>query len=98
MTPFGPLLGPDVECGVCGCLGVLLVLALMGVSGWFIFKKAGFEPVLGLLMAIPIFGLFLLLYLAFVEWPFEKELHYFQDEVARSPKNEESEEESSLFD
>ncbi len=46
-------------CGIILCL----------VPYWFIFKKAGFQPVLSLLMLIPLVNVAMLFYLAFAEWP-----------------------------
>src|ERR1700761_1382159 len=45
-------------------VGSLLVL----IPYWFIFKKAGFSPLLTLLMVVPLVNLFMLYYLAFAQW------------------------------
>jgi hypothetical protein len=45
-------------------LGSLLIL----IPYWFIFKKAGFSPLLTLLMVVPLVNLFMLYYLAFAQW------------------------------
>jgi hypothetical protein len=41
---------------------------LLIIPYWQILKKAGFPPVLSLLIVIPLFNLFLLYYIAFAEW------------------------------
>jgi len=56
MWPFGPMMMP-----VCA--------ALIIVAFWFIFKKAGYPPWLGLLMGVPIVNLAMLYFLAFSDWP-----------------------------
>lgn len=35
---------------------------------WVIFKKAGFQPILSVLMMVPLVNLVLLYYVAFSEW------------------------------
>jgi len=47
---------------------------ILGVAGWNIAKKAGYRPVWGLLIVIPIVSLIVILYCAFNQWPIEKEL------------------------
>jgi len=54
--PFGPLM-------------MLVFAALIIVPFWFIFKKAGYSPWLGVLMIVPIVNLVLLYFLAFSNWP-----------------------------
>jgi len=39
------------------------------VPFWFIFKKAGYPPWLGLLMVVPIANIAMLYFLAFSDWP-----------------------------
>jgi len=56
MWPFGPLM-------------MLVFAALIIVPFWFIFKKAGYPPWLGLLMGVPIVNLAMLYFLAFSDWP-----------------------------
>jgi hypothetical protein len=51
-------------------LAVIAVLIFVVVIPfWQIFKKAGFSPRLALLMVIPVVGWVLLYYLAFAKWP-----------------------------
>lgn len=45
-------------------LGSFLIL----IPYWFIFKKAGFSPLLTFLMVIPLVNLFMLYFLAFAQW------------------------------
>ena len=50
-------------------LAVLLLFGLVFVLPfWQIFKKAGFSPLLSLLMFIPVINFFMLYYLAFATW------------------------------
>jgi hypothetical protein len=48
---------------------IAVLICVIVVPFWQIFKKAGFSPWLSLLMMIPLFGWFLLYYLAFAKWP-----------------------------
>lgn len=50
-------------------VGLLLILPF-----WMIFKKAGFSKWLSLTMIVPVLGIIALFYLAFAEWPIQKEL------------------------
>ncbi|WP_442510375.1 hypothetical protein SH528x_001992 [Novipirellula sp. SH528] len=56
MWAFGPLM-------------MLVFAALIILPFWFIFKKAGYPPWLGLLMVVPIVNLAILYFLAFSDWP-----------------------------
>jgi hypothetical protein len=59
------------------CFGILLLTAaviLCVVAFCKIFQKAGYSWALGLLMLVPIARLVALLYLAFAQWPIEKQL------------------------
>ncbi len=59
------------------CFGILLLTAaviLCVVAFCKIFQKAGYNWALGLLMLVPIARLVALLYLAFAQWPIEKQL------------------------
>jgi hypothetical protein len=51
----------------------LLLIAVLGflvvTPFWQIFKKAGFSPLLSLLMLFPPASLFTLYYVAFARWP-----------------------------
>jgi uncharacterized membrane protein YhaH (DUF805 family) len=46
----------------------LIVVALVLIPYWMIWKKAGFSPWLSLLMLLPLVGFVMLYVLAFVEW------------------------------
>lgn len=55
------------------CAFIIGVVALAIAVWWRIFSKAGFSGVLGLLMLVPLVNLFMILFLAFSEWPIERE-------------------------
>jgi hypothetical protein len=46
----------------------LIMMAIVVIPYWFIWKKAGFSPWLSLLMFIPLLNLVMLYVLAFSEW------------------------------
>ncbi len=48
---------------------VPVAIALNVIPFWMICKKAGFPPVLSLLMIVPIANVVLPFYIAFAEWP-----------------------------
>ena len=56
----------------------LIVIVVIGilvvVPFWKIFTKAGFSGGWSLLMIIPFIGIVILFYLAFAEWPIQREL------------------------
>ena len=54
--------------GVVAVFGALFTV----VPYWFIFRKAGFHPALSLLMIVPVAGVIMRFYLAFVDWPGRK--------------------------
>lgn len=79
--PGGPGFGPGMRGGPLRLLppGMLLGIAIAGsilaaVAFWFIFKKAGYSGLFGLLMAIPGVNVVVLFFLALTEWPVHKEL------------------------
>jgi hypothetical protein len=45
-----------------------IILPIVIIPYWQIFKKAGFAPALGILMVVPLVNLILLYYVAFSEW------------------------------
>lgn len=55
-------------------IATLVTLVFVAVAFWFIFKKAGYSGVLGLLMAVPLVNIGMLFFLAFSEWPIAKTL------------------------
>lgn len=46
----------------------LVIMAVLVIPYWFIWKKAGFSPWLSLLMFIPMVNLVMLYVLAFTQW------------------------------
>ena len=56
----------------------LIVIAVIGtvviLPFWKIFKKAGYSGWLSLIMIIPFVGILGLFYLAFAQWPIQREL------------------------
>jgi hypothetical protein len=47
----------------------LIGAIIMIIPFWQIFKKAGFNPALSILMLVPIANIIIIFYLAFAEWP-----------------------------
>lgn len=47
---------------------VFVMLLIVFIPYWFIFKKAGFTPWLSLLMFVPLGNIIMLYVLAFAEW------------------------------
>lgn len=64
---------------------VLGVLVALGVAGWYLFRKAGYEGGLGLLLAIPVVNVGVLLFLALAEWPVLRELQYRRVAMGDAP-------------
>ena len=60
MGPFGPLM-------------MLVFAALIIVPFWFIFRKAGYSQWLSVLMIVPIANIAMLYFLAFSDWPRQRE-------------------------
>lgn len=55
--------------------GLMFLSAIVGlIASWKIIGKTGNAGALALLMFVPLGNLFLILWLAFSEWPIEKEL------------------------
>lgn len=52
----------------------LLMTVLQLVIACKIFSKAGFSWAMGLLMLVPIANIIIIFYLAFADWPVQKEL------------------------
>ena len=57
----------------------LAIVALFILIWWNILKKIGYHPALALLMLVPVANLALLLFLAFSEWPIQKELSQLKE-------------------
>jgi hypothetical protein len=54
--------------------GILPIVILLNVLPfWMICKKAGFAPALSLLMVVPIANVVLPFYIAFAEWPAQRQ-------------------------
>jgi hypothetical protein len=54
----------------------LIVAVVMAFAFWRIFRKAGFEGVLGLLILIPVVNVAAILWLALADWPVLRELRH----------------------
>lgn len=52
----------------------VVAMVLLVVAFWMIFKKAGYNGALSLLMLVPLVNLGMVLWLAFAEWPIFKSL------------------------
>lgn len=62
--------------------GVSLVVVALVIWGWAkIFSKAGYSPLLGILMIVPAVGLVTFFWFAFSRWPIRRRL----DSDARTP-------------
>jgi hypothetical protein len=58
---------------------IILMMALIGVVPFYqIFKKAGYQGFLAVLMLIPLINLIMLFFLAFSDWPVLKQLRNFR--------------------
>jgi len=56
-------------------VSVLLIVAALLIFAWSrVFAKAGYSPLLALLMIIPVVNLVTFLWLAFSKWPVHKRL------------------------
>lgn len=53
----------------------LIATAGLLLPFWRIFQKAGYTGVLSLLMLVPLANIFMLYFLAFSNWPIERELN-----------------------
>ncbi len=58
------------------------VLALVVIAFWSLYKKAGYEGGLALLMLIPLVNLGAMLFLAFSDWPVHRELREARSKAA----------------
>jgi hypothetical protein len=63
-------------------LGVIVLTILVYCK---IFAKAGFPWALGLLQLLPVVNLVMLIYLAFAEWPVQRELRQLKQHVSARP-------------
>lgn len=58
---------------------VVLGAVLLVVPFWRIFRRMGYSPWLSLLMLVPFVNLGLLYYVAFLDWPIEREMPRTED-------------------
>jgi hypothetical protein len=61
-------------------LFVLIIAIIQIVAFCKIFSKAGFSWVLGLLMLVPIANIIMFFFLAFAEWPIQRELRSYKQQ------------------
>ena len=59
---------------------VLIITIIQIVAFCRIFSKAGFSWALGLLMLVPIANIIMFLFLAFAEWPIQRELRSYRQQ------------------
>lgn len=52
----------------------LVMLGIMAVAFYQIYKKAGYNGLLGLLMMVPVVNVVMMLWFAFTEWPVARQL------------------------
>lgn len=52
----------------------LVMLGIMAVAFYQIYKKAGYNGLLGLLMMVPVVNVIMMLWFAFSEWPVVRQL------------------------
>jgi len=58
----------------------LIITVIQIIAFCKIFSKAGFSWVLGLLMLVPIANIVMFFYLAFAEWPIQRELSSYKQQ------------------
>jgi len=59
---------------------VLIIAIIQIVAFCKIFSKAGFSWVLGLLMLVPIANIIMFFFLAFADWPIQRELRSYKQQ------------------
>jgi hypothetical protein len=69
---------PDILIILC-IVAVLLVVAILPY--WFIFSKAGYSGWVSLTQLIPLVNVVALYYLAFAEWPIQREVRDLKGHV-----------------
>ena len=62
----------------------LIAAALKALIFCKIFSKAGFSWALGLLILVPIANIIMAFYIAFAEWPVQKEVRQLKQQQAKS--------------
>lgn len=58
----------------------LIIAVIQIVAFCKIFSKAGYSWALGLLMLVPIANIIIIFYLAFAEWPIQRELRSYKQQ------------------
>lgn len=71
---------------LAGLIFWVVFLVSMAVIWWFIVKRTGYHPALGILMLIPIANIVLMLFLAFREWPVQREIKALKTGAPASAK------------
>ena len=74
------------QLGVPELVILFVIVFVVIVPWWKILKKSGNAPALALLMFVPLVNIGLLLWVAFAEWPIERELRALREQG--SPKGE----------
>lgn len=64
---------------------VLVILAIKLLICCKIFSNAGYSWALGLLMLIPFVNIIMVFYLAFADWPVNKELRSLKQKLSNTP-------------
>lgn len=62
----------------------LIILAIMTLIFCKIFSKAGYSWALGLLILVPIANIIMPFYLAFADWPVQKEVRQLKQQQGKS--------------
>lgn len=83
-----PMFNGDGAPVFAGCFAVFIIALAIVINILFliamckIFSRAGYHWALGLLTLVPVVGFFVPLYLAFAEWPIQKQLKAAQQQAA----------------
>lgn len=70
-----------------GCFAIFILVFVLVINILYlvvmckIFSKAGYHWALGLLTLVPVAGFFVPLYLAFAEWPIQKQLKAYRQQA-----------------
>lgn len=86
MNDFAPSGGAESAAALGGVLFIvffyLALVVLLVVAYFKLIGKTGNSPWLALLLLVPLANLGLILWLAFSEWPIERELRYLRSQRA----------------
>ncbi len=66
-----------------GFFVALIALAIKALIFCKIFSKAGYSWALGLLILVPIANIIMAFYLAFADWPVQKEVHQLRQQQGK---------------